>query len=138
SIVGSHKSEMEEYDTVTGNTVSVERKINNRIPMIESDNYQGGKLATERLIQQGCRKILCISGSQTVDSPANNRVVAYPDVMQENHLTEQIVEIPFAESAAEKQKRIQEVLSSEIECDGIFAVDDILDSYAMKEATQFD
>lgn len=135
-IVGSHNIEMEEYDKVTGNIVSVERKINDRIPMIESDNYQGGKLATERLIQQGCRKILCISGSQTVDSPANNRVVAYSDVMQENHLKEQILEIPFAESAAEKHKRIQEVFSSEIEFDGIFADDDILASYAMNEASK--
>ena len=137
-IVGSHNIDMEEYDKITGNIVSVERKINDRIPMVESDNYLGGKLATERLIQQGCRKIICISGSQTVDTPASNRVVAYLDVMQEHQIKEQIVEIPFAESAAEKHKRIKEIFASKIEFDGIFADDDILASYAIKEATKFD
>lgn len=136
-IVGSHNIEMEEYDKITGNIVSVERKINDEIPMIESDNYLGGKLATERLIQQGCRKIICISGSQTIDSPASNRVIAYSDVMQKNNLKEQIVEIPFAESADEKHRRVKEIFTSKIEFDGIFADDDILASYAINEAEKF-
>lgn len=136
-IVASHNIEMEEYDKITGNIVSVERKINEKIPMIESDNYLGGKLATERLIEQGCQKIICVSGSQTVDSPANNRVVAYSDVMRKNNLEEQIIEIPFAESADEKHKRIKEIFTSGIEFDGLFADDDILASYAIKEAGKF-
>ena len=60
--------------------------------------------------------------------------MAYSDVMRKNNLEEQIIDIPFAESADEKHKRIKEIFTSGIEFDGLFADDDILASYAIKEA----
>ncbi len=137
-IVGSHNIDLEEYDEINGNIVSVERKINDKIPIIESDNYLGGQLATEALLKQDCKKIVCITGSKTINAPASNRVVAYSEVMKENNLEEKVIEIPFAVTEEEKKNKINEIFASSFNADGIFADDDILARYVMNEAAKYD
>lgn len=135
-IVGSHNADVEEYDEIFGNIVSVERKINDRIPIIESDNYMGGKIATRELIAQGCTNIVCIIGSPTVPTPANNRVLGYTDVMKENALNTKTVVIPFPESEDRKYEIIREMLFSNPTIDGVVASDDVIASYILNVANQ--
>ncbi len=40
--------------------VSIDRHINDRIPCVSSDNFGGGRLAAEKLIEFGCRNLLFI------------------------------------------------------------------------------
>ena len=51
---------------------------------IQCDNYQGGKLATEHLIECGCKKILHLSGVIDEEMPADNREKAFIDVCSKN------------------------------------------------------
>lgn len=133
-IVGSHNMDIQEYDNVKGSIVSIERKINEQIPMIESDNYLGGKLATEELVNHGCKKIICITGDQDAGTPANNRVLAYSDVILKNNLKEYIYKIPFNEDREVKIKIIEEIFKDAMPFDGIFAGDDLTAQYVIQLA----
>ena len=53
---------------------------------IQCDNYQGGKLATEHLIECGCKKILHLSGVIDEEMPADNREKAVIDVCSKNEI----------------------------------------------------
>ena len=53
---------------------------------IQCDNYQGGKLATEHLIECGCKKILHLSGVIDEEMPADNREKAFIDVCGKNEI----------------------------------------------------
>lgn len=53
---------------------------------IQCDNYQGGKLATEHLIECGCKKILHFSGVIDEEMPADNREKAFIDVCSKNEI----------------------------------------------------
>ena len=53
---------------------------------IQCDNYQGGKLATEHLIECGCKKILHLSGVIDEEMPADNREKAFIDVCSKNEV----------------------------------------------------
>lgn len=53
---------------------------------IQCDNYQGGKLATENLIECGCKKILHLSGVIDEEMPADNREKAFIDVCSKNEI----------------------------------------------------
>ena len=53
---------------------------------IQCDNYQGGKLATEHLIECGCKKIFHLSGVIDEEMPADNREKAFIDVCSKNEI----------------------------------------------------
>ena len=53
---------------------------------IQCDNYQGGKLATEHLIECGFKKILHLSGVIDEEMPADNREKAFIDVCSKNEI----------------------------------------------------
>lgn len=53
---------------------------------IQCGNYQGGKLATEHLIECGCKKILHLSGVIDEEMPADNREKAFIDVCSKNEI----------------------------------------------------
>ena len=48
-IVGSHNINISEYQYFENKIVSIERELTAHIPIIQSDNYLGGKLATQEL-----------------------------------------------------------------------------------------
>lgn len=125
-IVGSHNMNIEEYYHIDGNIVSVERKLLENIPMVESDNYEGGKIATKELISKGCKKILHVTGSNIQNTPANNRTLAYLDTIKKYGLKKNVVEIPFMLSESEKIQAIEKLFSSKLTFDGIFADNDII------------
>lgn len=131
-IVGSHDMDIKEYDKIKGNIVSFERKINDSIPMIVSDNYLGGKLATEELVRKECQTIVCITGDQDEGTPANNRVVAYSDVVKKNNLKEHIYRIPFTDTREEKIEKIKNIFKEDMKVEGVFAGDDLTAHYVMQ------
>ena len=85
-IMASHTLEVEEYKKLSLPVVTFDRFISNRIPYVTSDNYQGGKMAVELLLQRGCRKIAHMCGSLDLDMLANQRHRAFMDVAEERQV----------------------------------------------------
>ncbi|GAA0491561.1 LacI family DNA-binding transcriptional regulator [Alkalibacterium sp. m-11] len=124
-IVGSHNIDISEYKNLENKIVSIEREITQEIPIIQSDNYLGGELATKELINNSCKSILCVVGDKNILTPANDRSEAYRKVVSEHGLKSNIIEIPFNYSFDKKIEIIKSILLTE-KYDGVFAGDDVM------------
>lgn len=133
-IVASHNMDIDYYETLRGPLVSIERQLGDGIPMVSSDNYGGGKLATETLLATGAKRILCVMGDKTLDTPANQRAVAYTDVMTEHQYPIAIAEVPFHWPESQKIEKVRHILTGDVQFDGIFAGDDVMATYVINEA----
>ncbi|MDN6641133.1 MAG: LacI family DNA-binding transcriptional regulator [Tetragenococcus sp.] len=133
-IVGSHNINISEYEHFENKIVSIERELTKGIPIVQSDNYAGGRLATQELIDKGCRSILCIRGDQHIKTPANDRSIAYQEVMEENNLNYFFEEVPFQLQDQEKREIVNQIFSGEVMYDGIVAGDDIIAKMCINSA----
>lgn len=65
--------------------VSMDRNWGPDVPIIRSDHGQGGRIAAEALLKNGCRKVVQFcSGRRKVDT-ANIRHEVFEEVLKENH-----------------------------------------------------
>ena len=71
-IAGAHNLGIKEYEDIGLPIVSFDRHLSENIPIIGSDNFHGGYLATENLYLRGCRKIGILTGSLKSNSPTND------------------------------------------------------------------
>lgn len=124
-IAGAHNLGIEEYEDLELPIVSFDRYLADGIPIVGSDNFQGGFLATENLFLRGARKIAIMTGSQESDSPTNERLNGYLAFLEKQGLPSQI--FPFhstAQSTTLKKLEIKRILENE-DIDGIFCTDDL-------------
>lgn len=124
-IVGSHNVDISEYKNYENQIISIERKLTKNIPMVQSDDYNGGKLASRELISQGCTNILCVIGDKNVETPANDRAIGYIEEMEKNNLGTNFLEIPFQIDLDEKYRIIKDTFQTNFKYDGVFAGDDV-------------
>ncbi|WP_142829065.1 LacI family DNA-binding transcriptional regulator [Planococcus soli] len=125
-IAGSHNRGILEYDNPQLPLVGIDRYLSENTPVVSSDNYDGGKKATQLLIDKGCKKIIHINGSPSLETPANLRREAYEDVMKENQC--------YPQSYVIGENVIETIFNENPNIDGIFASDDLIASSVMKEA----
>ncbi|MFB5660406.1 LacI family DNA-binding transcriptional regulator [Alteribacillus sp. HJP-4] len=125
-IAGAHNTGVKEYDHAGLPLVGLDRNLSKKIPVVSSDNYDGGRQATELLIQKGCKRVIHINGPILLDTPANLRRFAYEDVMKKNRLMPVTYEI--------KDDIIPRIFDENEDMDGIFASDDFIAARVMEEA----
>ena len=66
--------------------VVVDREVPDvTVSTVLTNHYQGGRLATQHLIDLGHRRIACISAGSEL-SPSSDRVTGYQDILRENGL----------------------------------------------------
>lgn len=124
-IAGAHNLGIQEYENIELPIVSFDRFLAAGIPIVSSDNFQGGYLATENLYLHGGRKIAILTGSQKSDSPSNERLQGYLKFTEEKNLTPQVFQFHTkARSSALKNIEIKKILAHE-EIDSIFCTDDL-------------
>ncbi|MCQ2508822.1 MAG: LacI family transcriptional regulator [Dorea sp.] len=105
--------------------VVMDRQIENmeNVFYISSDHYQGGRLATEHLIECGCKRIVIIKGPQEYSS-AKSRFKGYLDVCEERELAIRTVEGDYSFQAG--LKSAEEILKKYPNVDGIIACNDLV------------
>jgi LacI family transcriptional regulator len=90
------------------------------------DDRQGGRLATEHLIRQGCRDILLINAPMYISS-AKERAYGYmqalkaADIAVRNELIYEISALP-----EDVERSLEEMCLLELKYDGVFAFNDII------------
>ncbi|WGN88666.1 LacI family DNA-binding transcriptional regulator [Ligilactobacillus faecis] len=124
-IVGTHNQGIKEYNYEHLPVVAIDRNMNHDIPVIESDNYAGGVLATTYLIEQGAKKIIHTNGPITLDSPAKRRRLAYEDTMRQHGLTPITVTLDFNIPYHEKKQILTQIFYDHPDLEAIFASNDI-------------
>lgn len=131
-IMGSHTLEVEEYKHLRSPIVTIDRQIDD-IPYVSSDNYQGGKLATELLVRKGCRKIAHISGNLELALLANRRTEAFRETAEKFGVEHMTIQTDMNVFDQQQYKRIiSSLLEEHPDIDGIFATSDIIAAFAVK------
>lgn len=123
-IVGAHNRGLKEYQHANLPVVSIDRIMNDDIPVVSSDNYQGGKLATEALIAAGCQTIIHTDGPENLESNTSKRQQAYEDVMRKNGRQPVTYNLDFNISTAEKIKIFRKIFEDYPQVDGIVTSND--------------
>lgn len=124
-IMGSHTMETSEYLIPSLPIVALDRDFSNGIPFITSDNYQGGMLATNLLIDKGCRKLAHISGPLELSTPANNRYQAFIDVVTERKV-DYVIRQAKLDIFESYEKLAYKLFEEHPDIDGIFASSDMI------------
>lgn len=120
----NHQNEIPEYTEAELPLVTVDRYLNTKTPNISSDNYAGGELATETLIQRGAKHIIHTDSISSFSKQDYLRQKAYKDVMNAAELKPITYNIPFEAAPADKKQLYNKLFDEHPEVDGIFASND--------------
>ncbi|MDC3417435.1 LacI family DNA-binding transcriptional regulator [Aquibacillus salsiterrae] len=91
-IMCSHTLDVEEYKKLSFPVVTFDRIIANHFPYVAADNYRGGEIATEHLIESGCKKLLHISGPLKLDLLPNRRTDAFRLTCMKHNIDHEVIE----------------------------------------------
>lgn len=123
-ITGVHSLDVEEYKKIHKPIVALDRYLGEHIPVVASDHREGGRLAAEALIRNGCRKVLHFKGSTAIESPYLERHYEFDRIMGENGIEVYPYEMEWNRfDSAYYQEAIREIFSGNIEFDGVFGAD---------------
>lgn len=134
-IAGAHNLNYADYERITAPVISFDRYIGENIPIVSSDNYQGGRLATETLLKSHSAKPWMITGANDPNSPTYLRYQAFMDVTKERGLEGHVTKIPKDFSQIRKQLKIKALLTEE-RPDAIFCSDDLTALLVMNTAEE--
>lgn len=90
---------------------------------VQSDNYTGGRIATEHLIRCGCRRIVLMRGPQQYSS-SQQRFLGYVDVCNEHGIQPLFINSQY--SFSEGVSSAHEILERFPDVDGILATSDMV------------
>lgn len=115
--------------------VMVDRKLpgGDEIANIQSDNYKGGRIATEHLINCGCKNLVCIRNKLEYDS-GKQRYKGYRDICKQYGIEEQYVDCKYDYEEGLKAARI--LIEKYPDVDGIIACNDIVAISTYKVLTE--
>lgn len=66
--------------------VIIDRKFNNKVPCVSSDNFAGGELAAQKLVENGCKNLLFIGEASPVAGEADKRVLGFKSYCEDNNV----------------------------------------------------
>lgn len=106
-------------------TVVVDRKLtgSGETAYVESDHYKGGMLATEHLVNCGCKNIVCLKGPAELSS-GQQRYLGYQDICRKYKMKEQCIECSYDYERGLEATR--ELLGKYPDVDGIVACNDMV------------
>lgn len=120
-------SRVEEYITPGAPVVIIERVSRKQIPSVVADNYKGGWLAAEHLIERGCRRLAFLDAPLESEADGNRRLKGFldaaralgaPEPNQIRIPTEKLIALDFREG-------IDELFTRFPDTDGVGANDQI-------------
>lgn len=123
-IAGSHNLDIAEYEQIQAPVLSFDRYLATNIPIVGSDNYAGGQLATQLLLDKGCQRVAIFLGTSDSGSPTDNRLKGYQDALAEHGQEPIIYHFPHNQDPIIKQATIKQILTTQV-IDGIFCTDDL-------------
>lgn len=123
-ILCSNSPDIASYINLDIPIVGLDRMISKEIPSITADNYMGGILAANRLIEANCKNIIQLRGPKTL-TPANDRSDGFLHTL-EKHKEIQVQSLELEFTSDTTQDDIQQFLQQNPEIDGIFAASDLM------------
>lgn len=128
-ISSSHNLCIDDYEKVEAPIVAFDRNLAPNVPIVASDNFEGGKLAANQLMKVGCQNILMITGNDNSNSPTALRHAGFQTLLPQAP----VINVPSDYSAIRKEMEIKNILIQH-KPDGIFVSDDLTAILVMKIA----
>lgn len=102
--------------------VSIDRHFSEGVAYVTSDNYNGGKLAVNKLIENGCKKIAFMGTHNERNTDVDNRRKGF----EEESISKNIEYKIFDEIETEQdlEDKMEKFLRQNINIDGIFTIND--------------
>ena len=106
--------------------VTIDRHLGENIPCVSADNYHGGELAAEKLIELGCKKLLFLRVTSKIQGEPDKRCAGFESVCN----TRGIEHESFSIFDSEDEEQIYDFIEQRIrdgkpEFDGIFCNSDM-------------
>ncbi|MGO4269455.1 LacI family DNA-binding transcriptional regulator [Paenibacillus sp. TAF58] len=132
-IMGSQTIEVEDFKKLHRPLVTIDRQISSDIPFISSDNYQGGEIATQLLINKGCKKIAHICGNLDLQLLANQRTNAFKKTVASHSIEHLIIQTDMnVFDQIQYEGIIHDLFEENPDIDGVFATSDIIAAFVIK------
>ena len=113
---------MNEFQGLNVPLITIEQFLENGTGAVECDNIQGGCLAAEHLIAQGCRHLIHISGVHETAMPADERAAGFCEVCEQKNVQYQVVGTHAYEyKHLEYHEVLEQLLLQHPDTAGIFA-----------------
>lgn len=126
-IIASHTQDIDKNIAIEAPVISIDRILSPHIPSICSDNYQGGILAAEHLIEKGCKKLAHISGSSNLIMDANKRYFGFKEVCEKKGIPHIVIDANEEEfQSMHYETIINMLLDKHPDVDGVFTSNDII------------
>lgn len=135
-VLCSGSFETEKFRGLDFPLITLERSMDEGTLSIECDNYQGGTMATQHLIDKECHKLMYIGGmsaGEDVRMPADFREVAFRDTCAKTK-TENVVIVTEKQmfDSMEYYEFVREKLIEHPDVDGVFASSDVIGAYVLQ------
>ena len=121
----NHQQQIPEYQNANLPIVSIDRYLREAIPNVSSDNYAGGRLATEELIRRGAVHIIHTDSVERFNKRDYLRQQAYQDVMREHGMTPITYKIDFNSRPDRLQAFFNRIFDEHPEVDAFFTSNDM-------------
>lgn len=126
-ILCSHTFHTDRFKNLGCPLITIERFLDEGTAGVKCDNYQGGTLATEHLIQRGCRHLIHFAGPSDQKTPADDRQTSFEAVCRRygvEYATEKVYSSSYDEM--NYYDLIDRALDKYPETEGIFASSDVI------------
>ena len=101
--------------------VTIDRQFHPDIPCVSSDNFRGGQMAAEKLMELGCRKLLFLRIGPEIQSEADRRGPGFEEACRRIGMDYEMLLVNDDETEAPIYRFLKEHLhGSRFEFDGIF------------------
>ena len=135
-VLCSGSFETEKFKGLNFPLITLERSMDEGTLGIECDNYQGGVMATELLINKGCHKLMYIGGMSAgndVHMPADDREVAFRNICESTH-TDKVVMVTDEQlfDSMEYYEFVRKALTEHPDVDGVFASSDVIGAHVLQ------
>ena len=136
-IMGTHTLDIQEYEELDKPIVSLDRYINDKIPIVRSNHLKGGHLAAMQFIECGCKNVLQFKGDIRVKTPAHEYHTSCAQTLKEHGVNVHIFHFPWNKWDFETfDKQVQAALKKCPQIDGIFGPD-LIALAALKRAKEY-
>lgn len=121
-ILISNTHRIDDFKKLNIPIVEIDHKLAEDIPSIQSNNFLGGKIAAQKLINSGCKKIIHFRGPSDLVT-VQERTKGFKSVLEKNSIHNFSYDLDFKSPSASD---IENVIKSNLDCDGVFCDSDYI------------